>query len=144
MMASPKTTLHLTVMTPNATLFDGPVTYVEATSTDGSFGVLPQHQPMIRPLVISPLRVDTADGRKLFFSLTGGGVFNTDGAHANVLTDVAELADDIDLTRAEEARSRAEGRLAKARSGTDATVDVHRAEMALARSLARLKATQLR
>ena len=65
-----------------------------------------------------------------------GGVFQFKDNAATILTDVCEDGKDIDVTRANAAKNRAEARLAD----SAATADNKRAQAALARSLARLKA----
>ena len=65
-----------------------------------------------------------------------GGVFQFKDNNATILTDVCEDGRDIDVTRANAAKNRAEARLAD----SAATADTQRAQAALARSLARLKA----
>ena len=75
-------------------------------------------------------------GDKIRYFATMGGVFQFKDNIATILTDVCEDGCDIDVTRANDAKSRAEARLAD----MDAKVDSQRAQAALARSLARLKA----
>ena len=65
-----------------------------------------------------------------------GGIFQFKDNTATILTDVCEDGCDIDVTRANNAKQRAEARLAD----NDAKIDAERAQAALARSLARLKA----
>ena len=65
-----------------------------------------------------------------------GGIFQFKNNEATILTDVCEDGCDIDVTRANAAKDRAEARLAD----NSAKIDADRAQAALARSLARLKA----
>ena len=64
-----------------------------------------------------------------------GGVFQFSDDKAIILTNACEAESDIDIKRAEEAKARAEERLAK----TEVQMDLSRAEMALARAMTRLK-----
>jgi F-type H+-transporting ATPase subunit epsilon len=66
---------------------------------------------------------------------TMGGIFQFKDNNAIILTDTAETGEDIDVTRARQAKERAEARLAD----KTATIDAQRAESALARAKARLK-----
>ena len=66
-----------------------------------------------------------------------GGVFQFKDNNACILTDVCEDSCDIDVTRAKEAKARAEARLAEA----NAEIDTQRAQAALARAMARLQAS---
>ena len=65
-----------------------------------------------------------------------GGIFQMKDDVATILTDVCEDGCNIDVTRANDAKNRAEARLAD----DNAKIDADRAQAALARSLARLKA----
>ena len=75
-------------------------------------------------------------GDKYRYFATMGGVLQFKDNVATILTDVCEDGCDIDVTRANDAKNRAEARLADG----DAKIDSLRAQAALARSLARLKA----
>ena len=65
-----------------------------------------------------------------------GGIFQFKDNMATILTDVCEDGCDIDVARANDAKARAEARLAD----TNTNIDTQRAQAALARALARLKA----
>jgi F-type H+-transporting ATPase subunit epsilon len=67
-----------------------------------------------------------------------GGIFRFYNNEATILTDVAEIGSDIDLMRANEARARAEKRLA----GKNEEIEVKRAELALSKAIARISAKQ--
>ncbi len=58
-MAEPMT---LTIITPDAIVYDGKADFFVGHAIDGEFGVLPNHAPMIIALDIAPLRVDNPDG----------------------------------------------------------------------------------
>lgn len=126
--------IHLKITTHEKTVFDGLVDGVYTKSTQGSFGVLPNHVPFTCVLDIGVTKIDMENKCEYFTSM--GGVFQLKDNEALILTPSAENGSDIDLARAEEAKKRAEARLA---SVTD-DLDVKRAEIALARALARLQA----
>ena len=65
-----------------------------------------------------------------------GGIIEILKDKITILAEVAEWSDEIDVERANEARLRAEKRLAS----HDSNLDMVRAEAALKRSLARIKA----
>jgi F-type H+-transporting ATPase subunit epsilon len=71
----------------------------------------------------------------------GGGFMEVRPDRVTVLADTAEHADEIDLERAQVARRRAEERL---HAGVPGAVDFSRAEMALNRSLTRIKVAERR
>ena len=97
-------------------------------------GILKNHIPVTTTLDIGVTKVKIGDKYKYFATL--GGVFQFKDEAATILADTCEDSCDIDVARANEAKARAEARLADA----SATIDVQRAQGALARALARLKA----
>lgn len=128
--------LHLKITTHEKVVFDGDVDEIYTKGTQGEFGILPDHIPFMSPLDIGVTKV-VIDGKPDFYT-TMGGVFQLKDNEAVILTQTAERAADIDVMRAEEAKKRAEERI---EGGTGET-DVQRAEIAMARALARLKATK--
>lgn len=128
--------LHLKITTHEKVVFDSDVDEIYSKSTQGEFGVLPNHIPFMCGLAIGVTKV-VVDGKTLHFA-TMGGIFQLQNNEALILAQAAENADDIDATRAEKARKRAQERLENAENG----IDVDRAEIALARAMARLKALQ--
>ena len=70
-MAEPMT---LTIITPDAIVYDGKADFFVGHAIDGEFGVLPNHAPMIIALDIAPLRVDNPDGQQHTFAVFGGFV----------------------------------------------------------------------
>lgn len=128
--------MQLEIITPERVVLREEVDSVTAFSTEGSFGVLPNHMPLVAPLAIEVLHY-VQGGRKQTVAVMGG-VFRTDGKKATVLCDAAELSQDIDVVRARHAEERAQARLKQ----RQAEVDVDRAGAALARANARLKAAR--
>jgi F-type H+-transporting ATPase subunit epsilon len=125
--------MRLKILTPERQVLDADVERVVADSNMGSFGVLDRHQPMVASLKIGVLQYVTQGERHSVAVM--GGMFQTDGREALVLTNSAELAGEIDTLRAQQAKERAEALLRQ----QDSNVDAQRAEMALARAIARLK-----
>lgn len=116
-------------------LWSGPATFVFARTKEGEIGILPGHEPLLAQLVdAGVVRIDTADGTSVTAAVHGGFLSVTD-ERVSVLAEVAELAEDIDVARAREALSRAEGR-----SGSSSEEDAAAAEAARARAAARLQA----
>jgi F-type H+-transporting ATPase subunit epsilon len=117
---------------------DTDVDMVVAPGTDGVLGILPQHAPLVSTLQPGELRVKKG-GAEVSMVVTGGFLEVT-GDRVLVLADAAERAEEIDLARAEEARRRAQERLATRQH----EVDLVRAEAALRRSLIRLRVARRR
>ena len=95
---------------------------------------LKDHVPITTTLDIGVTKMRTGESYKYFATM--GGIFQLKDNIATILTDVCEDGCNIDITRANEAKARAEARLAD----SSANIDTQRAQAALARALARLKA----
>jgi F-type H+-transporting ATPase subunit epsilon len=132
-------TLHLEIVTIERKVFDDQVSMVIAPGSEGVLGILPRHTPLITALHFGELQIKKEGQEDQFFAI-GGGFMEVQPHHVVVLADMAERAEEIDVTRAEEARRRAEEFLAKAKED----VDFNRAEVALRRSITRLKVAERR
>lgn len=123
------------VVTPERKILEEEAESVIVPGTEGYLGVLPRHTPLLttlKPGVVSYRKV----GRETEQLAVSGGFMEAGPDKVIILADTAELASEIDIERARRSRSRAEERLRERPPG----LDVARAEAALARSLARLKA----
>ena len=104
-------TFKLEIVTPEAKIFSDDVEMVTLTGVDGEMGIMPGHAPVMTQLVAGELAVRRA-GQNLFLAV-GDGFLQITAARVAVLTDMAIKADDIDEAKAEEARQKAEARLAQ-------------------------------
>ena len=125
----------LEVVTPERVAYSGQVSSLQAPGSEGSFGVLAGHIPLLTSLQIGRLRFVEEDGNEVKMAISGGFV-EVRREQVAVLAETAERVEEIDVERAEAARQRAEERLAQAR---DEQVDVARAQAALARAINRLR-----
>lgn len=125
--------MKLKVITPEKQFYEGDVTMVELTTTEGQIGVYPAHIPLTAVVAPGLLKIHENGEVKKASLLAGFVTIMPD--LVTVMAEVAEWPEEIDFKRAEEARVRAERRL----STPDAGVDVLRAEMALKRALTRLE-----
>ena len=127
-------TIHFKLITPEKIVFEDDIEAIYAQGSAGSFGILPNHIPFM-----STLSVDTAkivkNGEEIVFSIIGGA-FQFKNNEAIILTEAAEKGSDMDLTRAQLAKERAEAKL----SSAETQRDIKMANNALARAMARLKA----
>ena len=90
-------------------MWSGQATFVEARTTEGEIGILPGHAPTLAQLDhAAVVRVDGTDGSKTMLAVHGGFLHVT-GEGVTVLAEYAELAEEIDVSRAREALRRAEG-----------------------------------
>ena len=128
--------MHVEVITPDGPIYqaDG-VELVAARATDGEFAVMKGHLPLAAALEMCAVRIQK--GGKEEKVAVFGGFFEMKDDRVNIVAPLAEMAEDIDIARAERARKRAEDRLA----AHSADIDEHRAKLALQRALTRLKAT---
>jgi len=100
-------TLEVAVVSAERLLWQGEAKSVVAKTPEGEIGILPGHEPVLALLLESPLRIEEADGNKMMVAVHGG-FFSVDSNKVNVITEVAEMAEDIDLERAQAALSRAQ------------------------------------
>ncbi len=126
-------TFILTVVTPERRVFQETVNMVIVRTTDGEMGVLPGHIPLVAPLAIGPLRIKTGDDERK--AAVNGGFIEVTAQQVTILSESAEMEEEIDVARAESARQRALARLEK----RQADVDYARAQAALQRAIIRLK-----
>ncbi|QBI19114.1 ATP synthase F1 subunit epsilon [Egibacter rhizosphaerae] len=98
------------VVSAERRLFQGHASEVYARSVAGEIGLLKGHEPVLLALDISPLRLRFPDEDDLVVAVHGG-VLELRDDRLTVLAEVAELADEIDLPRAEAALERAQQRL---------------------------------
>ena len=130
--------IHLKVITHEKIVFEKDVDEIYVQAKDGRLGILKNHIPIICALDIGVLK---AVKDKISQCVTVmGGILKFSNNEATVLTDIAELDCDIDVTRAKQALKRAEARL----KAMDDSMDITRAQIALAKAIARIKATDKR
>ncbi|MCL5967502.1 MAG: ATP synthase F1 subunit epsilon [Firmicutes bacterium] len=125
----------LTVVTPEGVVYEGPVTEIILRGSEGDLGVLAHHMPLVTAVLPCVLHVVETDGTRRRFAL-GGGFLEVGREETVVLADTAEPSEQINRSRAEDARRRAQERID--RGGVD--LDLARARAALARAEARLGA----
>ncbi|HWE60202.1 MAG TPA: F0F1 ATP synthase subunit epsilon [Chloroflexota bacterium] len=135
--------LQLQVVTAERQLLDEEADMVIAPGGAGELGILPRHMPLITTLKPGELRV-LQSGEEHVYAVAGGfmevrhaQVEDAPGSQVIVLADAAERAEEIDIERAQEARRRAEEQIA---SSSD--VDLIRAQAALLRAIARIRAAE--
>jgi len=126
-------TIKLEIVTPEAKTYSEDVDMVTLTGTEGEMGILPQHMPLMTQLVAG--EIIAKKGAETIFLAVGDGFVQVTGDRVAILTDMAIKAEDIDEAKAEEARQRAEARLAEKITAEEAAA----ASAALAHSLAQLK-----
>jgi len=84
-------TFKLSILTPEKTVFEGDVQYVEAPGTEGYFGVLAHHAALVTALATGTLTVREASGAESKWQVAGG-FFEVSNNVATVLADAVGAA----------------------------------------------------
>ena len=126
--------ITLRIVTPQGFYKEMETSILNVVTTDGKIGILPSHMPVVAMLEISNITTIENDKRETY--AIAGGMLYFERDKATILTPSVENSRDIDLSRAEKAKERAESRLKNHKEDTD----IKRAELALKRALNRLKA----
>ena len=128
----------LQVIAPDRVFLEEDADMVELTTTEGEIGVLKDHIPLTAIVAPGILRIKK-DGQQKEAALLEGFVEILPDKVV-ILAESCEWPEEIDINRANEAKSRAERRLKSA----DAEMNEARAELALRRSLVRLALAEKR
>jgi F-type H+-transporting ATPase subunit epsilon len=131
-------TILLRVVTPNRQVVREDVEEIQAPGREGYLGILPGHAPLISEL--KPGEMSYRQGRDIRKLAVGGGFLEVLPEQVTVLAETAERPEEIDVTRAQSAKDRAEKRL----KSPDPEVDINRATVALERALIRLQVAMRR
>jgi F-type H+-transporting ATPase subunit epsilon len=130
----------LRVVSVERSLFEGDVEFIIANGAAGELGVLARHAPLMTILKPGPLRIQETIGGPEQLLFVGGGFLEVLPDRVTVLADVAEHANEISVEKAEEARRRAQEKLA----GTLTTAEETEFQNALAMAEARLRLARMR
>ena len=110
--------IHLDIVTPERLAFSEDVDSVQVPGIEGELGILPHHAPLVSTLGVGELRIRRG-GTEESFAIAGGFV-QVRPDRVVVMAETADLASEIDLERAQEARREAERALeAGYREGAD-------------------------
>ena len=130
-MALPSS-IELQIVTPDRLLLREAVDEVEIPGSEGYFGVLPGHTPLLAALAVGEMWYRKGE-EKTYLSIAFGFA-EVLPDRVTILARLAERADEVDVDRAEAARKRAEERLAQQQTA----FDYERARTALLKSMVRL------
>jgi F-type H+-transporting ATPase subunit epsilon len=131
--------IRLEVVTPTGAVVNDEVDIVNAPGYGGDFGVLANHAPFLSTVKIGLLSYQKGNQRENL--MISGGFCEVSNNKITFLVESAEYGKQIDVDRAMKAKERAEKRLAQASQQTD-SINRARAEAALQRALARLRASK--
>jgi F-type H+-transporting ATPase subunit epsilon len=123
--------MHVQLVSPEQVLYEGDAEMVVArTLAGGEIAFLKGHAPFLGALSAAPVRVILEGGQQEKFAVHGGFVEVSDD-HVIILSDVAELQQEVDVNRAAAAKARAEEVLRQEPGDFDAQQALQRAETRL-------------
>jgi F-type H+-transporting ATPase subunit epsilon len=131
-------TIKLDIVTAERIVFSDDVDIIIAPGIEGEMGILPHHSPIMTALNPGEL-VARKSGEEYSLAISGG-FLEVRPDRVIVLADSAERAEEIDIARAEEAKTRAKEQI----STSTSQVETAQAEAALRRALARIQVADRR
>lgn len=101
--------LHVELVAADRKVWSGDATIVVARTPSGDIGIMPGHQPLLGALESGPVTIRTSDGGDggTVIAAVHGGFISFADNKLSILAEIAELADEIDVARAERALDRA-------------------------------------
>jgi F-type H+-transporting ATPase subunit epsilon len=129
----------LEIVTPERLAYSDEVDAVVLPGSEGEMGVLPHHAPLVSTLGVGELRIRKG-GTEESFAIVGGFV-QVRPDRVVVMAETADMASEIDLEKAQEARREAERAL---ESGYHEGADLSAARAALQQALLRIRVAERR
>lgn len=131
--------IHLTITTPLRTVYENDVDQLTVTTSAGELTVLPDHVPLVVPLLVGQAMVKN-DKKEIYHAIDGGILEVRHNNEVVILSDRSENATEIDIERAEAALKRAKESMENAKDNIE--VDYQALERNIARELNRVKIAQ--
>ena len=125
--------IHVDVVSATEEIYSGDAKCVFAPASMGEIGVYPMHVPLISTLKPGEVRVETENGVESIY--VSGGIVEVQPHTVTIFSDTAIRANDLDESKAIEAKQRAEEAMANAQSDQE----VSTTQAALAESIAQLQ-----
>ena len=129
--------INLEIITPEKIIYKDSVDSITVPGTKGMFQVLKDHAPLMSTIEIGVITFIKNDESK--YLTTAGGTIEVLNNNVLILADSVEVIEDIDIDRAERAKTRAEENI-KMKKEED--IDFVRAELALKRAINRINARE--
>jgi F-type H+-transporting ATPase subunit epsilon len=126
--------IQLDIVTPERLAFSEEVDAVTVPGSEGELGILPHHAPLVSTLGVGELRIRKGTTEESFAIF--GGFLQVLPDKVIVLAETADMASDIDLEKAQEARREAEQAL---ETGYHEGVDLSAARASLQLALLRIR-----
>ena len=131
---------HVEIISATRKIYDGDIASLIVPGESGTFGILAGHAPLISSLAIGEIICEDENGQKNILAVSGGFV-EVKYDNVLVLADAAELATQIDIERAKNAKNRAENLLEKAQLDKE-NIDYERARASLMRAINRINVVE--
>ena len=112
-------TLHVDVVSAQASIFSGEAKFVALPGEMGELGIYPRHTPLITRIKPGAVRIVRADTGEEEFVFVAGGILEVQPGRVTVLADTAIRGHDLDEARALEARQLAEEAMKTAKTDID-------------------------
>ena len=129
--------INLEIITPEKIIYKDSVDSITVPGTKGMFQVLKDHAPLMSTIEIGVITLKKNDVNT--YLTTAGGTIEVLNNNVLILADSVEVIDDIDIDRAESAKTRADDNLKR---NKEKEIDVVRAERALKRAINRINARE--
>ncbi|GAM54912.1 ATP synthase epsilon chain [Vibrio ishigakensis] len=131
-------TFHLDVVSAEKRLFSGRVETFQVTGSEGELGIFHGHTPLLTAITPGMVRIVKQHGHEEFIYVSGGMVEVQPGT-ATVLADTAIRGEDIDASKAEEAKRKAEENI----HNQHGDMDFAQAASELAKAIAQIRVAEL-
>lgn len=135
-MAENDNKFTLKIITPDRVFYEDEVSMVEFNTIEGEVGIYKQHIPMT--MIIAPGILTITQDNDIKEAALHAGFVEVLPDGVTILAEIIEWPTEIDLDRAQDAKTRAEDRIREKAPGTD----MKRAEMSLKRAIARIEAVK--
>ena len=136
-MADDNRNFTLKIITPDRVFYEEEVSMVEFNTVEGEVGIYKGHIPMT--MIIAPGILTITRGDEVKEAALHAGFTEVLPDKVTILAEIIEWPSEIDVARAEEAKSRAEERIKENAPGTD----MGRAELSLKRAVARIESVRM-
>lgn len=123
--------MQVELVSPERVAYSGEADMVIARVDDGDIAFLPGHVPFIGTLQTHPVKLEQSDGTTKVIAVHQGFI-EVANDRVTILSDVCEIAGDIDVKRAERAREGAINAIAADENDLEAKARLKRAEVRLA------------
>ena len=131
-------TVHIDVVSAEASIFSGEAEFVVAPAGAGEVGIYPNHAPMITTIKPGALRIKLSDSAEETVIYISGGMLEVQPGVITVLADTAIRGGDLDEAKARAAKEAAE----EAMRNRSSEIDYAKAQAELAEAVAQIQAIE--